>query len=54
MVKRIAVFGAESTGKSTLAEQLAAHFGEPFVPEYVRQFWDDHDGVIRAEDLPEC
>ena len=36
MVKRIAIFGAESTGKSTLAEELAAHFGEPCVPEYVR------------------
>ncbi|MCF7687843.1 MAG: ATP-binding protein [Cephaloticoccus sp.] len=51
MVKRIAIFGAESTGKSTLAEQLAEHFDEPWVPEYVREFWDAHDGKISAEDL---
>lgn len=51
MVKRIVVTGAESTGKSTLAESLAKHFGEPWVPEYVREFWDAHDGVITADDL---
>jgi HTH-type transcriptional regulator, transcriptional repressor of NAD biosynthesis genes len=51
MVKRIAIFGAESTGKSTLAEELAAHFGEPCVPEYVREFWDEHEGKITADDL---
>lgn len=51
MVKRIVIFGAESTGKSTLAQRLAKHFGEPYVPEYVREFWDEHDGKIVAEDL---
>jgi NadR type nicotinamide-nucleotide adenylyltransferase len=48
---RIALFGPESTGKSSLAERLAAHFGEPWAPEYVRSFWDAHDGRIVAEDL---
>jgi len=48
---RFALFGPESTGKSTLAERLAARFGEPWVPEYVRQFWDDHGGLIVAADL---
>lgn len=51
MVKRIAVFGAESTGKSTLASALARKFGAPVAPEYVRAFWDEHDGRIVAEDL---
>lgn len=50
-VLRIALFGPESTGKSTLAEQLAKHFGEPWAPEYVREFWDAHDGQIVAADL---
>lgn len=50
-VKRIAVFGTESTGKSSLAEKLAGHFGEPWSREYVRQFWDEHEGRIVAEDL---
>jgi NadR type nicotinamide-nucleotide adenylyltransferase len=49
--KRIAVFGAESTGKTTLAQRLAAHFGEPASPEFVRGFWDAHNGRIVAADL---
>lgn len=50
-MKRIAIFGPESTGKSTLAEKLAAHFDEPWSREYVRQFWDEHAGRIVADDL---
>ncbi len=48
---RIALFGAESTGKSTLAEKLAAHFVAPWSPEFVREFWDTHGGIITAADL---
>jgi NadR type nicotinamide-nucleotide adenylyltransferase len=48
---RIAVYGPESTGKTTLAEKLAAHFGAPLVAEYAREFWDRH-GVITLEDIP--
>ena len=33
---KIVLFGPESTGKSTLAEQLAAHYDTVFVPEYSR------------------
>lgn len=51
MVKRIAIFGAESTGKSTLAASLGRRFGAPVAPEYVRVFWDAHNGRIVAEDL---
>lgn len=47
---RIVVTGTESTGKTELARQLAAHFGAPWAAEYVRAFWDAHQGV-RAEDL---
>ena len=50
-IKRIAVFGTESTGKTTLAQKLAAHFGEPWAPEFVREFWDAHCGHITADDL---
>ena len=49
--RRIALFGAESTGKTTLAQRLAAHFGEPWAPEYVREFWDRRGGVVGAGDL---
>lgn len=50
-VRRVAVFGPESTGKTMLAEKLAAHFGEPCVPEYARQFWDEHGGIT-LKDIP--
>jgi HTH-type transcriptional repressor of NAD biosynthesis genes len=49
--KRIAIFGTESTGKTTLAQKLAAHFGEPWAAEYVREFWDAHAGRIATDDL---
>ena len=49
--KRIVIFGTESTGKTTLAQALAAHFGEPWSPEFVREFWDLHGGKITAADL---
>lgn len=50
-VKRVAVFGTESTGKTTLAQRLAAHFGEPWSEEFVREFWDLRGGKIAASDL---
>lgn len=34
----IALTGAESTGKSTLAEALAKHYKVPFVPEFAREY----------------
>ena len=36
--KLICILGAESTGKTTLAQALAAHFDCPWVPEYLRAF----------------
>ncbi|MBL9214139.1 MAG: ATP-binding protein [Opitutaceae bacterium] len=49
--RRIAVFGAESTGKTRLAEALARRCGAPWVPEYAREFWDRH-GAITLADIP--
>ncbi|MFT7724327.1 MAG: ATP-binding protein [Roseateles sp.] len=42
MTRRIALLGAECTGKSTLAEALAAHFGAGLVAEYLREWCDAH------------
>lgn len=39
-VARVAVLGAESSGKSTLCEALARHYGTVWVPEYLREFVD--------------
>jgi len=50
-IKRVVIFGTESTGKTTLAQKLAAHFGEPWSPEFVREFWDLKNGKITAVDL---
>lgn len=50
-VKRIAVFGTESTGKTRLAERLARELGVSWVPEYAREFWDANGGVIGLEDM---
>lgn len=50
-VLRIAVFGPESTGKTALAEKLAAHFGAPLVREYARERWDEQGGVLGLEDM---
>ncbi len=35
---KIAVVGPESTGKSSIAERLAEHFGTVCVPEYAREY----------------
>jgi NadR type nicotinamide-nucleotide adenylyltransferase len=38
MLKKIVVLGTESTGKSALCEQLAAHYGTAWCPEYAREY----------------
>ncbi len=39
-MKRIAILGAESSGKSTLCEALARRHATVWVPEYLREFVD--------------
>jgi NadR type nicotinamide-nucleotide adenylyltransferase len=48
--RRIAIYGPESTGKTMLAEKLAAHFRAPLVAEYARERWDAQ-GVLTLEDM---
>ena len=36
--RRVAILGAESSGKSTLAAALATHYSTLWVPEYLREF----------------
>ena len=50
--RRIAILGAESTGKSTLAQALAARHGTVWVPEYLREFVDTEQRVPREDDQP--
>jgi len=51
--KRILILGPESTGKSTLAEDLANHFGEPWVAEFAREYLEKINRPYRYEDLLE-
>jgi len=37
-MKRVAVTGPESTGKTTLAYQLAAYYQTAYVPEFAREY----------------
>jgi NadR type nicotinamide-nucleotide adenylyltransferase len=52
-MKIICLHGPESTGKSTLAAALAAHFGCALVPEYGRTYCDEHGTDISMAQLVE-
>lgn len=49
--RKIAIVGPESTGKSTLAEGLAAALGVPWVPEYARHYIAQLQRPYTAEDI---
>jgi HTH-type transcriptional regulator, transcriptional repressor of NAD biosynthesis genes len=40
LVTNVVFLGAPSTGKSTMAERLAAEFGTRWMPEYGREYWE--------------
>jgi NadR type nicotinamide-nucleotide adenylyltransferase len=55
---RVVLTGSESTGKTTLAGQLAEYYGIEFVPEFVRRYaaekgaplgFDDHGPIARGQ-----
>lgn len=48
---RVVVTGSECTGKTTLARALAANFGVPWVPEYVREFVERKRGRLEFTDV---
>ncbi len=41
MLKKIAILGPESTGKSYLVQALAAYYKVTYVPEYAREYIDE-------------
>ncbi len=47
---RVAILGAESSGKSTLAAALALRYGAAWVPEYLREFVEVHARVPYESD----
>jgi NadR type nicotinamide-nucleotide adenylyltransferase len=53
MVRRIAITGPESTGKSRLAENLAKEYKCSWVPEYAREYLAKLDRPYRYDDILE-
>ena len=54
-IVKVVLFGPESTGKTTLSEQLARHYNTVWVPEYARQYlqnkWNDERKTCESHDL---
>jgi len=52
---KIAMYGPESTGKTTLAKQLAQHFQTIWIEEFARNYlqnkWDESQSICTPEDL---
>ncbi len=58
LIKKIAIVGPESTGKSTISAQLAAHYNTVWVPEFAREYcaaltepctWEDEINMFRGQ-----
>lgn len=50
---RVSLTGPESTGKTTLATQLAAHYGTTLAPEFAREYLADSGPHYSPQDLEE-
>lgn len=50
-MKKVVIIGPESTGKSTLSEEVAAHFNTVWAPEYAREYLDTLGRSYEASDL---
>lgn len=54
-VIKVVILGAESTGKTTLCRDLATHFDNPWVSEYMRTYlqekWNTEQKTCTWEDL---
>lgn len=54
-ILKVVLFGPESTGKTTLSEQLARHYDTVWVPEYAREYlqnkWNNERKTCEPEDL---
>lgn len=51
MIKKIAVTGSESTGKSTLSQYLAKHYNTLYVSEYAREYIELLDRPYNYNDI---
>jgi NadR type nicotinamide-nucleotide adenylyltransferase len=53
IIHRIAILGAESTGKTTLARSLALRYNTTWVREFAREYMGSHPGDYSAENIVE-
>lgn len=51
MLKKVVIIGPESTGKSTLCEQLAQHYETIWCPEFAREYLLTNGANYEYEDL---
>lgn len=51
VVKRVAILGGESSGKTTLAQQLADAIASVWAPEYGRERWVEKAGDLAFDDM---
>jgi HTH-type transcriptional regulator, transcriptional repressor of NAD biosynthesis genes len=51
LVRRVAILGGESSGKTMLAQRLAQEFETEWVPEYGRELWEAKRGQLTYDDL---
>lgn len=51
MIIKVVLFGSESTGKTTLAQQLAAHYHTVWVPEYSRIYQEEKKRELTLADV---
>jgi NadR type nicotinamide-nucleotide adenylyltransferase len=50
-IKRIALIGPESSGKTTLCRQLANYFNTHWVPEYARSYIENLNRAYTSDDI---
>ena len=50
-LKKVCIFGPESTGKSTLGQKLAEHYQTVCVPEYARTWLERKEGDVELGDM---
>lgn len=50
-VKKICIYGSESTGKSTLTKQLAKHYKTEYVPEFAREYIENRNNKFCFDDM---
>lgn len=51
MPKKIVVIGVESSGKTTLCEDLSQHYAIPFVPEFARMYLEENGAEYTLDDV---